>query len=457
MIRAIVPVCAAILTILGPAAREAEACLLAKRLEAVAPHLTEEQIQKLAHDPSHGRTIPYSLGGPAPCVGGMADIFPCDNVDLLAFFSPSDLGGDRGNDLWGWTDPVTGTEYALMGLDNGTAFIDLSDPESPVYLGRLPSHNGEESIWRDVGVYADHAFIVADSVPTHGMQVFDLTQLRNVAAPPVTFTATTRYTGFASSHNIVVDETTGFAYAVGSNTCAGGLHIVDVRTPTAPVQAGCFSSDGYTHDAQCVVYQGPDVEHQGKEVCFASNEDTLTIVDVTDKATPVQLGRQGYANAGYVHQGWLTEDHRYFVVDDELDEIFFGNTTRTYTFDVSDLDMPVVAGFHDAATVTTDHNQYVKGVHNFQANYLRGLRILSLDDPSTGSMSEVAFIDTFPSGDSTGFDGAWSAYPFFDSGVVLISDISRGLFIVRPNLQGAAVFEDDFESGDTGGWTSEQP
>jgi choice-of-anchor B domain-containing protein len=449
--------CTALVLFLGLASGDSEACLLARRLAAVAPHLTEEQVQKLAHDPSHRHVIPYKLDAPAPCVGGMADIFPCDNVDLLAFFSPSDLGGGNGNDLWGWTDPDTGKEYALMGLDNGTAFVDLSDPEAPVYLGRLPSHNGEVSIWRDVGVYANHAFIVADNVSNHGMQVFDLTQLRNVVTPPQTFTETAHYAGFARSHNIVVDDATGFAYAVGSDTCAGGLHIVDVRTPTAPVQAGCYSGDGYTHDAQCVVYQGPDVEHQGKEICFASNEDTLTIVDVTDKNTPLMLGRQGYENSGYVHQGWLTEDQRYFLIDDELDELFDGHNTRTYTYDVSDLDAPVVVGHFDATGASIDHNQYVKGQYSFQANYKRGLRVLHLDDPATAAMTEVAFLDTFPSEDSTGFDGAWSTYPFFASGVVLISDITRGLFVVRPHIGSATIFEDGFESGDASAWSSETP
>ena len=388
----------------------------------------------------------------------MADIFQCSGVDLLAFFTPSQLGGSNGNDLWGWTDPVTGIEYALMGLDNGTAFIELSDPAAPVYLGRLPSVNNQSSTWRDIGVYADHAFIVADGVFNHGMQVFDLTQLRDVVSPPVTFTETASYGGFDSSHNIAVDDESGFAYAVGSNTCSGGLHIIDIRQPTAPVQAGCFSGDGYTHDVQCVVYHGPDTEHQGKEICFASNEDTLTIVDVTNKSTPIMLGRQGYENSGYVHQGWLTEDHRYFLIDDEIDELIFGHNTRSYTWDVSDLDMPVLNGFFEADGAAIDHNQYIRGNYVFQANYLRGLRILRMDDLTTGAMSEVAFFDTAPQTDGLNFGGAWSTFPYFDSDVMLVSDMNRGLFVLRPTaLQPPEVFVDGFESGDADSWSSMVP
>ncbi|MEM7351567.1 MAG: choice-of-anchor B family protein [Acidobacteriota bacterium] len=438
------------------AAPPAEACVLADRLRAVQPDLTEEQIMELAHDHSSRHTIPYSLDSAAPCTGGMADIFPCDNIDLLAFIPPGEMGGGSGNDLWGWTDPLTGIEYALMGLTNGTAFVELSDPANPIYLGRLPSHNGETSSWRDVGVYENHAFIVADFVASHGMQVFDLTQLRDVANPPVTFSATTRYTEFASAHNIVMNEATGFAYVVGGNVCSGGLHIVDVRDPINPAKAGCFSGDGYTHDAQCVIYQGPDAEHQGKEICLASNEDTLTVVDVTDKSAPVMLSRTGYSGSGYVHQGWLTEDHRYFLLDDEVDELMFGHTTRSYTWNVQDLDAPKLAGFFDAAGPSIDHNQFIRGQYVYQANYTRGLRVLRLDDPATSAMTEVAFLDTVPDNDGTSFGGAWSTYPYFESGVVLISDISRGLFIVRPTLTETEVFSNGFEEGDLTSWSLEE-
>ncbi|RMF55459.1 MAG: choice-of-anchor B family protein, partial [Bacteroidetes bacterium] len=292
---------------------------------------------------------PRSLtGARTPCVGGSAGGFACQNVDLVARLVSADLGGGSGvdlNDIWGWTDPVTGVEYALVGLENGTAFVDLSDPENPVFVGHLPTHSFS-SLWRDIKVYQDHAFIVSEA-SGHGMQVFDLTQLRSVTTPPVTFSETAHFGGVGNTHNIVINEETGFAYLVGStfggqNLCGGGLYMVDIRIPAQPAFAGCFGGDGYTHDAQCVVYHGPDTEHVGKEICFASNEDTITIVDVTDKSRPVMISRTGYAQSSYTHQGWLTEDHSHFLLDDELDESSFGLNTTTRIWDVSDLDDPVL-------------------------------------------------------------------------------------------------------------------
>jgi choice-of-anchor B domain-containing protein len=381
---------------------------------------------------------------PAPrhavsCVNGVAEGFACSNVDLAAHLSLAQLGAtinQGGNDLWGWTDPLAGREYALVGVGNGTAFVDVTDAEVPVVLGLLPTATAN-STWRDIKVHANHAFIVSEALG-HGMQVFDLTRLRNVATPPVTFTADAHYTGFGRAHNIAINEDSGYAYAIGSlqgaTQCAGGLHMIDIALPQSPQFAGCFSADGYTHDTQCVLYAGPDADYSGREICFSSNEDTLTIVDVTNKAAPVQISRTGYAGRRYAHQGWLAPGQRWFLMNDELDEIDFGHNTRTYVWDLQDLDNPLQPFVYTAAVASTDHNLYIRGRYAYLANYKSGLRILDLSGIAAGDISEVAYFDTYPADDTVGFNGAWSSYPFFASGTVLVSDMSRGLFVLRPQL-----------------------
>ncbi len=208
--------------------------------------------------------------------------------------------------------------------------------------------------------------------------------------------------------------------------------MVNIQTPTSPSFSGCFSADGYTHDTQCVVYNGPDATYRGKEICFNSNEDTVTIVDVTRKSAPVMLSRTPYAGSAYTHQGWLTGDQQYFLVDDELDEQNFKHGTRTRVFDVSDLDKPTLSGYFDSSSTAIDHNQYVKGSYTFQANYRSGLRILRIDNAATGSLSQVGYFDIYPSDDAAEFNGAWSNYPYFPSGVVVVSGIEQGLFVLRP-------------------------
>jgi choice-of-anchor B domain-containing protein len=375
--------------------------------------------------------VGISLGTQAqsPCVNGFADGYPCLNVDLFAAIPIAELGGgENGNDCWGWTGP-TGREYAIFCRSNGTAFIEITNPNEPVYLGNLPTQT-TNSLWRDVKVFNDHAFIVAEA-GLHGIQVFNLMQLEDVVNPPLEFTTDAHYFMFSNAHNIAINEETGYAYAVGTNTFNGGLHIVNINDPLNPVIAGDFGADGYTHDTQVVIYNGPDTDFVGKEIAFACNENTITIADVTDKLNTELLATATHDEVGYIHQGWLTEDQRYFLVNDELDELDFGCNTRTYIYDVSDLQNPTLHGMYEAEVPSTDHNLYVKGNLCYEANYRSGLRILSLNQIDEGVLYETGFFDTNPDSDNVGFDGAWSTYPYFESGNVIISTFSH-FFLVRP-------------------------
>lgn len=376
-----------------------------------------------------------------PCVAGMAGAYPCDGIDLLKFMPLASINSSYINDMWGWTDSLDGTEYALVGAYNGTVFVDLSDPENPVYLGRLPTQTSS-STWRDIKVYNDYAFIVSEA-SGHGMQIFDLTQLRNVVSPPVTFANTDHYSGFGDAHNIVINEDSGYAYAVGTNTCSGGLHMINIQDPLNATNAGCFSGDGYTHDAQCVNYAGPDTDYTGQEICFNSNTDTLTIVDVTNKAAPSQISRTGYQGYDYTHQGWLLDGQRYFLLGDEGDELSYGHKTRTYIWDLLDLDNPVLIDNYTGPNNSIDHNMYVKGNYVYQSNYSSGLQVLDLSDVANGNLSMAGFFDTYTPNNNASYNGSWSNYPYFDSGIVAVTGQDEGLFIVRPTfLEPATLFRD---------------
>lgn len=398
------------------------------------------------------------VGEEIGCAEGDAAGWECSEVDLVSFVPVSQLaglGGGRGirtNDNWGWRDPETGKLYALVGMTDRASFIDITDPVNPVVIGTLPMTEGANgSAWRDLKTFKNHVYIVSDGSGQHGMQVFDLTRLReHDGSELVVFDADALYDNVASVHNIVINEDTGFAFAVGASgggeTCGGGLHIIDINDPKNPTFAGCFAdpqtgraSTGYTHDAQCVVYEGPDADYSSAEICFGANETALSIADVSDKQNTVAISRAAYPSVGYSHQGWLTEDQRYFYLNDELDELQGTERTRTMIWDVSDLDDPQLIGEHMGTQESSDHNLYVVGNLMYQSNYQSGLRILDITDPS--APEEVAYFDTVPYGDNgPGFGGSWSNYPFFDTGVVIVTSGNEGLFLVRPTVR-STVFE----------------
>lgn len=374
------------------------------------------------------------------CEGGMAGEYPCQNVDLLSFvpsvdLNPPDVTGIdlNGNTVWGWYHPETGEEYALVGLRKGTAFVNVTQPESPEVVGFLRTaatgSPGREVV-RDIKVYDNHAFITSETDP-HGMQVVDLLRLPDVV--PVA-----HYLGFTSAHNIVINEASGYAYVVGTTTCGQGLHIVDIRAPTAPRFAGCFGDEGYTHDAQCVIYTGPDSNYQGRELCFASQpvSDHLAILDVTDKEAISVIASVPYSGSRYTHQTWLSEDSRFLLLDDEFDETQYGVPTTTYLWDVSDLDAPHVMGTFVNGTTAIDHNLFIRGDRAFQSNYRSGLRVLDIAD--MGAVSEVGYFDIYPADDAPVYGGSWGNYPFLPSGNILVSGMEQGLYVLRPTGSAAA-------------------
>ena len=411
-------------------------------------------------------TTGAASAGTAVCTNGVATsaagvAYPCLGIDLAAHLSPEQLGVTPagtvyGNSVWGWTDPTTRREYAVVGNADGTRFVDVTVPTAPIQLGMLPTAT-LVSVWREVRVQGDLAVIVSEAT-RHGLQIFDMKTLRGLTADPARrFTATGTYRGFGSAHSIVVTEGAGAApivFGVGSRelldrslpaACAApGFHAVDLSDPANPAFAGCFSdvtkdaspvtAPGYTHDGQCMIYRGTDADYTGRRICFAANEDVLTIFDATDLASVRIVSQGAYPNDAYTHQGALTSDGRYYLIDDELDEQNgSASTVRTIVMDFQDLDSPELAFIHDGALSVIDHNQYIVGNRVYQSNYESGLRVLDVSQVGAGTLTEVAFFDTYPQGQSAQFNGQWANYPFFPSGTLLGNDINNGLFILTPS------------------------
>lgn len=397
-------------------------------------------------------------GGTA-CVNGMAAGYPCAHVNLLAHLELTEIGASdgtvTGNDHWGWTDPSSGRQFVIFGLSNGTSFVEITDPLNPAYLGFLPTHEGTSN-YRDIKVYQNHAFIIADLLPNHGLQVFDLSQLLSVNSPPVTFGETAHFDGFGPGHNMWINETTGYGYIFRTDTCTG-TYMVDLATPDAPAFAGCFPDDGQASDAQCVVYAGPDADYSGRELCFTGSDDTWTIADVTDKNNPVQVDSLVYAGLARAHQGTLTEDHRYWILSDTMDEATNGHNTRIYVWDLLDIDAPQYLGFYEYGTSARDHNIYVNDGISYQTNWRAGLQILDLAPLPSLSFTEIGYFDIVPDSNSVDSTGAWSNFPWWGDDIVTVSGTQQGLFILQTDLPTTPtdVALSQFSNADTAGsiWT----
>lgn len=410
--------------------------------------------------------------GLSPAQQGMPSIegpFPAENMEFLGQVTNDEMGINRLiytgasflSDLWGWTSP-SGNEYALVGTNAGVAFIRITDPANPVYLGTMPTPNPntQRNWWWEIRTYNSYAYIVTEVVDA-GIGIIDLTQLDalDAVAPgtviPAEF-AFYRPAGYRAAHTININEDTGYAYLAGITHTAypnDSLLIFDLdATPTAPALVGAITGI-YSHDAQVVTYHGPDADYQGHEilVVFQGIDEVVGIYDVTDKNNILTISITSYPGAAFTHQGWLTEDQAFLFVGDEEDELFgisdpqnqdYPDTARTYMLDVRDLDAPSFVGVFDHDEASIDHNMFVKGNYLYQANYTQGVSVLEINE-SGGSVSltEVAWMDTEPRFGqqhmNNGYNiwvGPWGVFPYFDSGSIIASDGLNGLIITRLDL-----------------------
>lgn len=222
-----------------------------------------------------------------------------------------------------------------------------------------------------------------------------------------------------------------------------------------PPLQGCAGQDGYVHDAQCVVYRGPDSRYEGRDICYGYNEDTLTIYDSSNRTglnTSTVISATTYVGAAYTHQGWLLDpdNQQFLILDDEVDELdgiepAADGFSVTYIWDITDLENPVNTGYWKATARSIDHNLYIHNGLAYQSNYGAGLRVLDVsgipEDPTGGNVYEKAFFDIYPEDDAQGgivdFVGTWSHY-LFPSGYAFVNTIERGGFVVKlsENKQG---------------------
>jgi choice-of-anchor B domain-containing protein len=348
--------------------------------------------------------------------------FDASNVILHSWLTIADLGSTgRNNDIWGYASP-SGREYALVGVESGTVIVEVTNPNLPVVIETIP---GPTSVWRDIRSHGERAYSVSEG--GEGIQVIDLS---NVDAGVVTLERTVLDGGSTSSHNVVVDNTSGFLYRCGGS--GHGLRVYDLTNPGNPQYVSTWD-DRYVHDAQVVTYTSG--QYAGKEIAFCCSgfnsgwvDPGLTVLDITDKQNIITLAQLNYPGAIYSHQGILSEDRQTFYLGDELDEDGSISTT-THVFDVSDLAGTNYTGAFTNSGQAVGHNMFTANGLLFQANYTDGLRIY---DATTNPSSpvEVGYFDSAPNSSSASYDGMWGVYPYLPSGTLLCNDRESGLFVV---------------------------
>lgn len=336
------------------------------------------------------------------------------------------------SDVWGWVDS-TGREYAIVGVNTFTSIVSLEDPANPVELTRIP---GARSIWRDMKSFGNYVYVVAD-------QGADGVLVINMENAPDTVTwnfwqpqlDTLGINGpLERCHNLYIDEN-GYVYLSGCNVNNGGVIILDVFTvPAEPKLVGVCDTR-YSHDN----FTRGDTVWSGDIL-----DGVFSAIDVSDKGNPVTLATQA-TSRNFAHNTWLSDDGKYLFTTDERPN------ANVDAYDVSDLDnirrLDTYRPYENVDRGTIPHNtHYYKG-YLVTAWYTDGLVITDVHRPE--NMVAVGIYDTYPGADG-GYNGAWGAYPFLPSGLILISDIQTGLYVLQPEYKRAAYLEGKVTNSETG-------
>jgi choice-of-anchor B domain-containing protein len=385
----------------------------------------------------------------SPCLNGIsAGTYPCSGIDLISRmdFDTMRSRPTRMANIWGFTSKNDNREYVLLGLSNGTAFIDITDPLNLQEVGFI---DAKISAWREMRTlqiwneqekhWNAYAYITTEAWG-QGIQIVDMSRL------PFTVTLATTYTHVQKAHTLHVGEVDytystpnsgnqAYLYVNGSDLNRGAFHILDLSNPISPTQISTPTQNmQYTHDGltmvitdtrtnQCVFAQNPC------EIYIDFNEDSIEIFDVSIKSSPALISSLTYTNARYTHSGWYTKDRRYVTIHDERDEYDLNLPMTLRFIDLANLQNPIISHIWQGTTHAIDHNGYVIDDAYFQSSYRRGLMIFDISN--LDKIKDIAYFDTYPTDDDAKYSGAWGVYPFFASKNIAISDIDRGFFLVR--------------------------
>ena len=371
--------------------------------------------------------------------GSVAETFDASGILLKSWIPLHGFPGSptSGNDCWGYVSP-SGREYAIIGLSNGTGFVEITDAGNAQVVGHV---TGPTSLWRCVKTFGQYCY--AGSEGGNGVQVISLANIDGQAAGArvslVREVASAAAT--PATHTVFVDTASGFLYRAGGGS--NGLRIYDLNAdPSNPALVGAWS-DVYVHEVQVVTYpSGPYAGRQIAFCCGGANSGYVNtgvyIVDVTNKANPVQLGFATYPGAKFCHQSWLSNDRTRIYINDELDEGDTVGVTSTIVMNVANLSAPFTEGSFTNGNPAIGHNLYIgPGNRLFEANYRSGVRVFDLN-ASASNPPEIAHFDTWPGDDLPQFNGLWNVWPWFPSGTFIGSDLNRGLFVWQFGLPAAA-------------------
>lgn len=328
------------------------------------------------------------------------------NVNLIA--NVNDYPQTGYSDVWGYTAP-NGDEYALLGVNGGVSIVNVTDTAAIAEADFVPFVSAPPYGWYDMKTYQNYMYVSSEG--SLSILIVDLSPLPDSASVVGILSGMT-----SQPHNIFVDREAMLLYVVEDFHYNPAVRIFSLADPEHPLQLSTINPSNNGTDSH-------DVFAQDSVLYIAEGTNpSIGIFDVSDPANPTLIVRQNIPNAGYVHQVWVTEDNNYMVTTEETAE----KTIKIW--DIQDLNNITLVGEYLGGSHLA-HNAYLKDSLIYISHYESGLKVADYSDPT--HPVEVGFYDTYPQAETPHFNGAWGVYPFTQNGMIFISDMSTGLYVLE--------------------------
>lgn len=331
-------------------------------------------------------------------------------LDTVALF---EFDTERATDCWGWSAP-DGREYAMIAIQLGTVFINVTDSQVVDTSVLPPSCRCN---LQDIKTYKNYCYIVSDNCSatgsdpcTNGVRIIDLQFLPDSISELGIYPLHPTDSTLINSHNFSIDTVAGYLYGFGKPS-TGAFHVVhDLTDPANPVFVRGISETVYSHDL-----------HANNDTLYMAHYDKYTIWDVADKFNPKLVSEWSYPGTSIGHNIWPSDDRNFVITTEEV----FGRTNKLWS--IADPNNVTLVDQHHAPNQFA-HNAFFKGQFVYIAHYTSGLSIARL---CSGGLEEIITVDTWPIDDVAEYSGAWGVYPFAGDSLIYVSNSDGTLFVFR--------------------------
>jgi len=365
--------------------------------------------------PVLGCTLPSAVNyNPIATVDDSSCQIISDNINLLFNWSDStlpinSLGGSY-TDVYGIA--INGGEYAVIGSTMGAHIIDVTNPSQSYEAAFVPgAFQGSLVTHRDYFHMDNYLYAVCDQ-GSSTLQIIDLSNLPN----SVTIIYNTDSL-ISTTHNIFIDTLNKKLYTTSGKV----FDISDPINPSFLFHMGFFYHDLYVEN------------DTGYFNCFSNG---LQIYEMTTNS-PQYLGSlTSYPDQGTNHSGWK-KDSIYLMADEN-------GGLSLKVIDVSDLNnLQVIALFNSGVlpSPAVPHNLIIQDNFVYVSYYCDGLQVFDISNPN--NPIKAGYYDTYPSIYCSGFKGNWGVDPLLPSGIILVSDVQSGLFVLEFDYSPQSICEGD--------------